>query len=487
MNRFVALLMLLFLSVAADAKQPNILLIIADDWGWPHAGAYGDPVVKTPNFDRVAKEGMLFEQAFVNVPSCTPCRASLLAGKYHWRLGPAANLWANFPDDHTTYPLLLQKAGYETGQNAKAYGPGSPGKRPIAGEKRMAFGEFLAERDKSKPFCFWQGSSDPHRGYIKGSGARSGMDISKVEMFPHYPDSDIIRSDVADYYWEVQRFDRLVGKCLEELEESGLAENTIVLVTGDHNMPFPRCKGNLYDCGIHVPLAIRWPAKVKAGQKFFDPVSFVDLAPTFLNAAGAPIPKDLNGVSLLPVLVGKEKQLKLASGKVRDFVFAGRERHCPGQEKPLGLAGYPCRAIRTNDFLYIRNFAPERWPAGTPNYEKATKQGAWLADCDNSPTKTYIWENRDKDDAHRQAWQLCFGKRPAEELYELKKDKFQMVNVADNPEYAEVKKKLAAQLEAELKASEDPRLKGGDALIEFDTYRYAGGAPKFVGGKKKKK
>ena len=473
---------LTFADDSETADRPNILFAIADDWGWPHAGSYGDPVVKTPTFDRLAKEGVLFNHAYISSPSCTPSRGAILTGKYHWQLGEGANLWCVFRSNLAAYPEELEKAGYQTGVSSKGWGPGRvEGNRNIAGHRFKSFDEFIAQRNADKPFCYWLGSSDPHRGFVKGSGKRSGMDLSKIKLFECFPDSEEVRGDVADYYFEVQRFDSLVGRAVKKLEEIGELDNTIIVVTGDHGMPFPRCKSNLYDSGARVPLVVRWPAKVPADRVVDDFVSLVDLAPTFMAAAGLKALPDMSGRNLLGLL-GKDKSGRIEAE--RDHVIAGKERHVPGQEAP-NMGGYPCRSIRTHQFLYIKNYASDRWPAGTPNYAKAAITNAWLADCDNGPTKTYIVENKDKDDTHRRSYDLCFGKRPAEELYDVVKDPEQLNNIAGNPEYKSVKQSLADRLQARLKATGDPRANGGGD--EFDKFPYLGGAPKHpaAGGKKK--
>lgn len=457
-----------------SSKRPNILFAIADDWGWPHAGAYGDPVVKTPTFDRLAREGVLFHHAYVSSPSCTPSRGAILTGQWHWRLGPAANLWSVFPDRFTTYPEILEQAGYVTGSSGKAWGPGHTETkgRQLAGKRYKSFNEFLDQRLEGRPFCYWLGTSDPHRPYKEGSGEASGMDLSRIRLPACFPDSPLVRGDVADYYFEVQRFDRLVGEAVRALEQAGELDNTIVVMTGDHGMPFPRCKSNNYDSGARVPLAIRWPKHVKGSREVEDFVSLTDLAPTFLEAAGVEVPPDVTGRSLLNVLESGK------SGRVdpeRSFVLHGKERHVPAQEAP-DMGGYPSRAIRTHEFLYIRNYRPDRWPAGTPNYKNAAIPGNWYADCDNGPTKTYMVENKDKDETHRRLFELAFGKRPAEELYDLEKDPHQLENVAGDPSCAAIKNKLAARLAEQLKATGDPRAFGNGA--EFDTHPYLGGGPK---------
>ena len=290
-------------------KRPNILLAIADDWGWPHAGAYGDPVVATPSFDRVAEEGVVFEHAFVSSPSCTPSRAALLTGQWHWRLEESANLWSTLRARFPVYPDLLEGAGYHVGFTRKGWGPGrvEPGgrERNPAGARYDDFDAFLAKRPAGAPFCFWFGSFDPHRGYAPGSGRESGIDLDLIRLPACFPDAEEVRSDVADYYVEVQRFDREVGELLRKLEELGELDDTIVVVTGDHGMPFPRCKSNLYDSGTRVPLAVRWGARAGAGRRVTDFVSLTDLAPTFLEAAGLSAPAVMTGASLLSIVTSE--------------------------------------------------------------------------------------------------------------------------------------------------------------------------------------
>jgi arylsulfatase A-like enzyme len=456
------------LPVAAEPR-PNIFLAIADDWGWPHAGVYGDPVVQTPTFDRLAREGVLFANAFVSAPSCTPSRAALLTGQWHWRLEESANLWSTLQSKFRTYPELLREAGYHVGHSRKAWGPGriEPGgrKENPAGPTYKNFEAFLKDRPKDRPFCFWFGSPDPHRPYVWHSGLRSGMDLKKIRLPACFPDHEDVRADVADYYFAVQRFDREVGEALAQLAKTGELENTLIVVTGDHGMPFPRGKSNLYDLGTHVPLAVRWGQQVKAGRTVQDLVSFVDLAPTFLEAAGLKPAVAMTGRSLLIILQSEN------SGQVdpaRDHVLFGKERHVPSQEKG-NLSGYPSRGLRTHDFLYIRNFKPDLWPNGIADAAQA-HIGNSFADCDNGPTKRYLLEHRDNPWVKR-SFDLAFAKRPAEELYDLKKDPDQLVNVADRPEYIAARKELGKKLVAELKATQDPRvLGGGDRFTEYPYY-----------------
>ena len=469
---FLVLPVLFIASPIASAEpaqgRVNIIFAIADDWGWPHAGAYGDAVVETPNFDRIARDGVLFTNAYVSSPSCTPSRGAIITGQDFWRLGAGANLHCHWPADrYPEYPSLLRKAGYFVGSYRKCWGPGEgqPG-----GSRFGSVEKFFDARPEGVPFCFWFGASDPHRGYEAGSGKRRGMDLEKVHLFEHFPDTPTVRSDVADYYFEVERFDRELGELLDIVEAQGELENTLVVVTGDHGMPFPRCKGNLYDCGVHVPLAICWPKRVPPGRTVTDFVLLTDIAPTFLQAAGVAIPEQMTGRSLLPLLTGS------GTGRVeaeRDHVVVGRERHVPAQESD-NPGGYPMRALRTDDYLYIRNFEPDRWPAGTPEYKKAYFENSWLGDCDNSPTKTYLWNHRE-DRAMREKYDLSFAKRPAEELYLLADDPGELRNVAGQPEYAKLKQRLSEELTAQLIGARDPRILGSGE--QFDHFPYLGRSP----------
>jgi arylsulfatase A-like enzyme len=345
-------------------------------------------------------------------------------------------------------------------------------KKNPAGTRFNSFSAFLETRPADRPFCFWFGSTDPHRGYKRGSGEASGMDLDAIRLPACFPDHPVVRGDVADYYWEVQRFDREVGGLLDTLERRGELDDTLVVMTGDHNMPFPRCKANLYDSGSHVGLAVRWPGGIKAGRVVEDFVGLPDLAPTFLELAGLSPPEAMTYRSLAPILTSGK------SGRIdprRDHILIGKERHCPCQEAP-DSGGTPMRAIRTHDYLYIRNFRPDRWPAGTPNFEKAFLPGTWYGDCDNGPTKTYMIDNRDTEDHHHRLFALAFEKRPAEELYFLPKDPGQLNNVADDPAFRQAREKLSARLMEALRLTGDPRVVGGGDV--FDRYPYTGGAPK---------
>lgn len=438
------------LALAANGAEgrPNILYCVADDWAWPHAGAYGDAVVRTPTFDRLAREGILFHHAFSAAPSCTPSRAAMLTGQYPHRLREGSCLWGLLPSDFPVYPDLLEKAGYAVGCTRKGWAPGNfqagGFTRNPAGPAFPNFAEFLKTVPASQPFCFWFGSHDPHRPYKPGSGARPDK-AEQIKVPPYWPDTATTRADILDYYHEVERFDREVGELLRQLDENGRRTNTLVVMTGDNGWPFPRGKANLYDGGTRQPLAACWPAKIKPGQVSEDFINLMDLAPTFLEAAGLRPPAAMTGKSFFGLLTGAEK-----SG-LRDTVFLERERHA--YVRP-GNTSYPMRAIRTPGFLYIRNLRADRWPAGAPAIE--TDPPRIFGDCDDGPTKRDILARR-ADPSVSRSFELCFGKRPAEELYDLRRDPQQMHNVADDPAYATTRRELRQRLDAWMKETADPR------------------------------
>lgn len=462
------------------ANQPNILFFFADDWG-VHASAYGTRNLETPAFDRVAANGALFQNAFADAPSCTPSRTAVLTGQHFYRTGPAANLWAGtFPSELATYPKLLADAGYAVGHTGKGWGPGSwpqldhnpAGPRQEEGGSPSAdtLAHFLSGRSGDQPFCFWYGTHDPHREFTHG------VHTTDVEVPPYLPDTEGVRRDIGRYYAEItDSVDPQLDAVLRLLEEAGALENTLLVVTSDHGWPFPRSKTQLYDAGTRVPLAVQWPARMEKGREITDFVNLSDLAPTFLRAAGIEVPDQMTGRPLLEVLLASK------AGRVdsiRDHVVVGRERHTQSQEEGI-TGGYPMRAIRTDEHLYIRNFEPDRWPQGTPDWQNAEMDNAWLSDCDNGPTKFAMWAGRNDEEIGR-LYDLAFAKRPAEELYVLADDPHQISNVATDPARAEVKQRLRGQLMSALEATEDPRVTAPPG-VPFADYPYAGGAPSWPG------
>ena len=469
--------------VSGEAVRPNILFCISDDQSYAHTGANGDPLVKTPAFDRIAREGLRFVNAFCDAPTCGPSRSAILTGQAIWRLEEAGNIHSTLPAKFATYTGLLQGVGYAIGYTGKGWSPGrlEPGGRSVnpAGqpfqERRMEtpfkamrntdyagnFQEFLTEVKNDQPFCFWLGTSEPHRGFELGAGKRTGKDPAKVIVPPIFPDNDIVRGDILDYLVEVETFDQQVLRALDLLEDAGKLNNTVVVITSDHGMPFPRAKASLYDTGTRVPLAIRWPGGIRqAGREVKAFVNLSDLAPTFLEIAGLAPPSMMTAQSLVDIfgghIVGERKA-----------AFIAMERH-DGCRK--GGKGYPCRAIRTADYLYIHNFAPTRWPSGSPDPTVCARAIPY-GEIDSSPTKTFMMEHRNEHGVAHLA-ELAFGMRPAEELYDLKKDPHQMSNLAGNTSYLKVQGELRSQLFDHLKETSDPRVTGGKA--DWDYYPYYG-------------
>jgi arylsulfatase A-like enzyme len=448
------------------SRRPNVLFALADDWSWPHASlAYelgipgSDSVVQTPAFDRIAREGVLFNNAFCCAPSCGPSRSAILTGRYIWQLETAANLRGVLPVKYEVYPDILEKAGYHVGFMRKGWSPGALGDRPLGDRKRNpagteyeSFDEFMQTRPTGSPFCFWFGGWDAHRPYTWETGVQSGMNPEEVAVPACLPDNLLVRKDMCDYYFEVRRFDHEVDGMLRLLEEKGELDNTIVVMSGDNGLPFPRCKVELYDLGTNIPLAIRWGNKIKAGRVLNDFVNLAELAPTFIEAAGLRPPETVTVRSLMNVLLSDQE------GHVdpqRTSVLTGLEYH--DYQCREGDVGYPARALRNADFLYIRNFEPDRWPAGDPvaYREERGKYG----EVDPCPTKAYMLENSDDTEIQR-LFELAFAKRPAEELYDLRQDPGQLNNVATEPAYALRKNELSALLMDELKRTGDPRALG---------------------------
>ena len=470
---------------AAPIRRPNILFAISDDQSWLHTGAMGDPNVETPAFDRVAHEGALFTHAFSAAPSCAPSRSAVLTGQSIWRIEDAGLLMGTIPSKFDLFPLLLEDSGYEIGYTGKAWGPGDwqaggltryPTGREFAEQKYESvapgirnnnyaanFNDFLAQREDGKPFFFWYGASEPHRAYDYDAGVKQGKKPETVSVPSFLPDTDEVRRDILDYYVEIEWFDAHLMRMIDALEKGGELDNTIIVVTSDNGMPFPRAKTTLYDWGTRMPLAISWPAQVPGGRRVDDLVSHTDFAPTFLEAAGLPVPEMMTGRSLLPVLTSDNE------GRVdpaRDRVFTAIERHT--WTRPNG-APYPVRAIRTPDYLYIRNYEPGRWPAGDPDLDAEPQ--SFYGDVDRCPTKTFMLEAPIKQKFARE-FELSFGRRPAEELYKIADDPGQIDNLASNLDYAETREKLSQALASHLAKTGDPRSRGESP---WDYYPYRRG------------
>ncbi|MEI7421982.1 MAG: sulfatase [Prolixibacteraceae bacterium] len=436
-------------------KKPNILFCLADDWGLFPASIPGDPVIETPSFDRLAKEGVLFTNAFVNSPTCTASRAGILSGQMPHRLKNAINLSSDWLSIPPLYTDLLSDNGFLVGFTGKGWAPGINTGRAInpAGRKYKDFSEFLIQRKKDQPFCFWFGSNSPHRPYNKDLRNQYKINPSKINIPAFLPDVDEVRNDLADYYAEVKQFDNEVGLLLQKLDSIGELDNTIIVMTGDNGLPFPRGKGNLYLHGIKAPLAIKWAKKCKPDRVVTDFISFTDFAPTFLEAAEIKIPDCMTGKSFLNLLLSDK------TGRIdptRNIVFAERERHTWCQ--PEGKS-FPVRAVCNEDYLYIRNFRPYLFPAGDPFLKRKNSTPLGHVDCDEGPSKYFIIQNKNQPE-YSKFYKLCFDLRPAEELYDLRKDPLQLTNLADRDSERKTLLEMRECLKKWMEETNDPRAKG---------------------------
>lgn len=504
---------------AAAPDRPSIVFCFADDWG-RYASIYTNietrpsvnQVVQTPNIDRVARQGVLFKNAFVTAPSCTPCRSSLLSGQYFFRTGQGAILQgATWDARIPSYPLLLRDAGYHIGKSHKVWSPGTPADAPYGGQRhayeksgrnfnnfsenatrmvregmtfeaakakllaevRGNFDAFLTDRKPGQPFCYWFGPTLTHRAYEKGSGkALWGIepDSLKGRLPKFMPDVPEVRADFTDYLGEIQAWDAGVGVLLQRLEAIGELDNTLLVISGDHGMPgVPGGKCNLYDFGVGVALIARGPG-VKGSRVVDDFVNLMDLAPTFLEAGGVKPPEVMTGRSFLNVLRSEK------SGQVdptRTFVVTGRERHVAAARD--GNLPYPHRALRTAEFLYVRNFAPVRWPMGNPKFTSradlpsadALEHDTFVAfaDMDASPTKAWM-VGQYAEPQWQWHYDYAFAPRPAEEFYDLKNDPDQTRNLATDPAFADRKREMADRLLRVLAEAKDPRVTGDGLTFE---------------------
>ena len=491
-----------------ESKQPNILFAIADDQSFPYASVYGENGVQTPAFDKVAEAGVLFTNAFVAAPQCSPSRAAILTGKNIWQLEEAGTHSSYFPKKFTVFTDLLDQAGYSIGYTGKPWGPGNWedagwSRNPVGPEYNEKvfesvpasgihkidyfenFREFYSQKTKASPFFFWYGGHEPHRVYEDGSGLKAGKELSSAVVPNFLPETDLTKSDMLDFAFEIEWFDAQLGKMLQFLDEKGELENTIIVVTADNGMPFPSAKANLQEYGTHVPLAICWPKKIKGNRVVADLVGMIDLAPTFLEITGIENPQQMTGKSLSKILYSEEQ------GNIdpdRKYVFTGRERHTHARPDNLG---YPARAVRTADYLYVLNFKPERWPAGDPAPAEASNPGAESSlkkllpgyhDVDDSPSKQFLIDEKNNWPVY---FDLAYSKRPAEQLYDIKNDPGCINNLAENPDFLQIKTDLNKVLMDELTKQGDPRVLGNGEV--FESYPRFGAMRDFPGFKERGK
>ncbi len=490
----------------AATRPPNILFAIADDQSFPHAGAYGEPLFRTPAFDSVAANGALFTQAFVAAPQCSPSRAAILTGRAIWQLEEAGTHSSYFPKKYPVFTDALEAGGYFIGYTGKAWGPGNFADAgwsrnpvgPAYNQRKLEqpptsgisaidyaanFNDFLTAKPDDQPFFFWYGGQEPHRTYEIGSGKAAGYSPEKVKVPGFLPPTDEVKQDLLDYALEIEWFDSQLGKMLALLAARGELEHTIIVVTADNGMAYPYAKANLQEFGVHVPLAICGPGITAGERRIGDLVSLIDLAPTFLDLAGVAHFKGITGKSLLSLL-----QPHPSPDTSRRFVLTGRERHTHARPDNVG---YPARAIRTDEYLYILNFTPERWPAGDPPPKnqpriegnpdlKPIVEG--YEDVDDSPVKSFMLRHRQE---FPELFALSFAKRGTDELYAIGEDPYCLNNLSEKADMQAVRARLKKELLQQLTDQQDPRVTGNGEV--FDTYPRFGLMRPFEGFKERGK
>lgn len=500
-----------------EQKRPNILFAISDDQSFAHTSFSGCEFIETPAFDRVAAEGVFFTNCMAGSPGCAPSRSSIVTGRYHWQNEQAGQHASSWMKKYVPFIDLLDANGYVTGRTGKGVSPFRYARsetdslwrktdaggieyssikyseendvRTAGGIRNLNYFEnfkyFIENTKGDKPFFFWYGASEPHRSFEQDSWKRSNKKLEDVNVPGFFPDHEIVRGDILDYAIEIEWFDSHLQRMLNYLEEIGELENTIVIVTSDNGMAFPRAKANGYEYGIHVPFAVRFPKEFPGGRIVNDPTSFADLAPTILEltktSPDGMMP--ISGKSMVKTLKSKKEGIVDSKKK---YAFSGRERHSSSRYLNWG---YPQRMIRSEEFLFIWNMKPERWPAGAPQRivagtedelwpmyginDNGMHESAWaFTDIDAAPTKSFIIENMD-DEKVKSFFHLAHDKRPEFEMFNVKTDPFCLTNLIGNGSFGKIENELKTALLEELEKSEDPRVVGPDKEI-FDSYiRYS--------------
>jgi uncharacterized sulfatase len=500
-------------------KRPNILFAISDDQSFAHTGFAGCTFIETPAFDRIAREGIYFRNCFAGSPGCAPSRSTIVTGRYHWQNEQSGQHASSWMKKYIPFIDLLEANGYQTGRTGKGVSPfryardgndslwretdaggilhsnivykeGTPGDERTADQIGPVnyfenFRYFMEHVRGEKPFFFWYGAREPHRSYELDSWKRNGKKLEDAQVPDFLPDHEIVRGDLLDYAVEVEWFDLHLQRMLDYLEETGELENTIIIVTSDNGMPFPRAKANSYEYGVHVPFAVRFPERFPGGRIVDDPLSFADLAPTILELTGTGregmLP--MSGESILGILTSEKEGVV---DKNKKYIFAGRERHSSSRYLNRG---YPQRVIRSREYLLIWNLKPERWPAGAPqrlipgtentlyplygideNGRHHSDQA--FTDIDASPTKSFLVEHHDHQ-TYAPYFHWTTAIRPEFEFYQTTQDPSCLNNLYGDPSHEKVEKEMREALLHELKRSNDPRVTGPDKEV-FDSYlRYS--------------
>lgn len=466
MNRFILMVLITPLSLTFAWSQdeavdrPNLVLIIADDMNWNDCGAYGHPSIATPHLDKLAEDGMRFNHAYLMTSSCSPSRASIITGTYPHQTDAEQLHWP-IPKEQITFVELLKESGYWTAQAGKwhmgeaikerfdliapsgsagfLYSADDSGTKPTKiksdGSGCQEWVPLLQQRPTDQPFFLWLAASDPHRGYTSDTPSRN--DLSDARIPPYMPDNDSVRLDFKEYYDEVSRLDHYVGDVVSELDRAGLSDNTLVLFITDNGRPFPRDKTTLYNGGIKTPWIVKWPARVPANSTSEVLVSAVDIASTFLRLGGIEPPDRMMGEDFSSAFSTDEE--------IRSFAYA--EDHWHDHDDFT-------RAVVTKEYKYIRNFYPE-----LPNTPPA--------DALRSKTFQSMLKLRDADALTKDQMSIFQSPRPQEELYDLKRDPFELNNLASAKNYQEVLVRMQSYLE-DIRSETKDVLPGFRTPDEFD-------------------
>jgi len=397
---------------AEQENRPNFIFFITDDISWNDLGCYGNQFVKTPNLDRIAQEGMVFENCYLAISSCSPSRCSIITGRYPHNTG-APELHTTLPEGQYLFPLTLRESGYHTvlsgkhhmGKAAdKAFSEISRGKGPGS---EATWVDILRDRPKDKPFFCWFASTDAHRNWAINEQAPE-YDPADVEVPPYLFDGPTTRKDLAEYYHEVSRTDYFSGKLVEELRRQGIAEKTYFIYCSDNGRPFPRCKTMLYDSGIRSPLIVWSPGRVTQGR-CASLVSSIDFGPTILDLAGQRMDARIQGISFAKLLTDP-------TTVTRDYVFAEHNWHVYQAHE---------RLVRYRNWAYIRNAWPDQLSLSMesdPSFPAGKE--LWDAEAEGllSPGQSGLFQRP----------------RPAEELYDVDADPYQLRNLASVDEHHDV-------------------------------------------------
>ena len=426
-----------------EQRQPNIIFIIADDVGWNDLGCYGNKVVSTPHIDQMAREGILFKNAFLTASSCSPSRCSIITGRYPHNTG-AAELHSPLPESQIPFPLLLKESGYYTvqagkshfGQAAlrcfdKAYEMQEAG---VGGEERWV--RCLQERPADRPFFAWFAAIDAHRDWqIDEFGVNHDPD--KIQVPPYLVDDERTRRDLAAYYHEISRWDYYVGKVKEELGRQGIYDNTVIIIMSDNGMPFPRAKTRVYDSGMKTPLVIQWPGYINEGITSSSLVSAVDIAPTIIDIAGIKMPDYFQGKSF-------KSLLKTPEMPFRQFVYSEHNWHDYEAHE---------RMVRSLRYLYVRNNRPNLSNGGPADSKRSDSQVAL-----DSVRRLGLLTAAQTDN--------FVVPRPVEELFDTSVDEDQLCNLASMAAYNDTLLYYRQQLQSWIDQTGDdiPKILTGDGF-----------------------